>query len=199
MTNTRRRLLLIIVLFLAIAAGAVYLWLQRRAADEVKSQTSLQQRAQKASIQGRHFPPGLHYPTLTPFQNTWGADVTLNRWLGKQPLVINVWASWCAPCKREAPLLQHAWTQNRQHVQFVGIDFRDKPPDASAFALQIGMTYPSGIDPRGAAQQTLHVMGVPTTFFIDRNGRIAYERVGELNTDQLAQGIAKIVPPRPAP
>ena len=155
---------------------------------------SLQQQAQKASIEGRRFPRGLRYPTLSTFRASWGDALQIDRWLGKRPMVVNVWASWCAPCRREVPLLQNAWSKHRSAVQFVGIDFRDKPPDAATFAHDKGMTYPSGIDPRGTAQKSLHIMGVPDTFFIDASGHIVYERIGELNADQLHKGLARLAP-----
>lgn len=187
---TRRLALTLAILGVAAAiGGGAYLW---RAPSSPRPHETLQRQAQRASIQGRRFPGGLQYPTLSTFQASWGDTLKLDRWLGTRPMVVNVWASWCAPCRREVPLLQNAWTKYKDNVQFVGIDFRDKPPDAAAFARDKGMTYPSGIDPRGAAQQSLHVLGVPTTFFIDKDGRIAYERIGELNADQLATGLARI-------
>lgn len=184
-----RRPLILLVVALAVVGGTT-LWLWHRA----HRAGPLVQRAQAASIEGRSFPGGLRYPTLAPFQAAWGSTLALDRWRGRQPLVVNVWASWCTPCKKEVPLLQQAWERNRQQVQFVGIDFRDKPPDAAAFVDGHGMTYPTGIDPRGTAQDSLHVLGVPTTFFIDRHGRIAYERIGELTQGQLTRGLNAILP-----
>ena len=185
-----RRWLVLLLVVLVAAGGGTALWLRHRATRPA----SLQQRAQRASIEGRAFPRGLHYPTLSSFQDAYGSTLRLDRWLGKGPLVVNVWASWCTPCKKEVPLLQQAWASHRKRVQFVGIDFRDKPPDAAAFAGSHGMTYPSGIDPRGTAQDSLHVLGVPTTFFIDKHGRIAYERIGELTSGQVQRGLDAILP-----
>lgn len=192
---TRRFALLLIVLGFAAAIGGGAYWWHARSSN--RPQASLQQRAQKASIEGRRFPRGLHYPTLSTFRARWGDTLQLDRWLGKRPMVVNVWASWCAPCRREVPLLQKVWAEHKDAVQFVGIDFRDKPPDAATFAHDKGMTYPSGIDPRGTAQKSLHIMGVPDTFFIDKQGRIVYERIGELTAGQLRKGLARIVKPAP--
>lgn len=186
---TRRALL--IGLAALVAAASTALWLRHRAGSQPPT---LRQRAERASLEGRPFPAGVRYPTLAPFAGTWGASIDLDRWLGKRPLVVSVWASWCAPCKREAPLLQAAWQAHGRNVQFVGIDFRDLPSDGAGFARTEGMTYPSGSDRRGTAKDSLHVLGLPTTFFIDRAGRIVDERIGELDARQLARGLRAIEP-----
>jgi len=134
-------------------------------------QDGLPQQTQKASIQGRRFPEGLHYPTLSTFRARWGDTLQLDRWLGKRPMVVNAWASWCAPCRREVPMLQEAWAEQKDDGRFVGIN------------------------PRGTAQKSLPIMGVPDTFFIDKQGRIVYERIGDLTAGQLRKGLARLAQP----
>lgn len=63
------------------------------------------------------------------------------------PLVMSVWASWCLPCRREAPLLEAAWQEHRDKVRFIGINHRDQEDAALAFIAKFGQTFPCGTDP----------------------------------------------------
>lgn len=93
-------------------------------------------------------------------------------------LVVNVWGSWCAPCRREAPVLSAVSKQYaKRGVAFVGLLSRDKPAAASAFVRRFDLNYPSLQDPGGRLQlrfaDTLPSQGIPTTWIIDRHGRVA--------------------------
>ncbi len=190
-------LLLVLLACVAALSGGAYLWLRARSGGASAGGPTPQQLAERAAIQGRPFPRGVRYPTLQPFQAAWGKELRLDRWLGHEPMVVNVWASWCVPCKKEVPLLERAWATHRHEVQFVGIDFRDRAADAASFVRRHGMTYPSGSDPRGSGR-ALHVLGLPTTFFVDRAGRVVDERIGELTAAELARGVGEISR-RPSP
>lgn len=105
-------------------------------------------------------------------------------------LVVNVWGSWCAPCRREAPVL--ADTSRRyakRGVAFVGLLSRDKPATATAFARRFDVTYPSLQDPGGRLQlrfaDSLPSQGIPTTWIIDRNGRVAVRVLAEVTRGTL--------------
>ena len=93
-------------------------------------------------------------------------------------LVVNVWGSWCPPCRKEAPLLQETSEQYADRdVQFLGLNVRDDDAAARAFERNIGTTYPSIID-RDAEQQlgfadSLSSQAIPTTWIIDAEGRVA--------------------------
>jgi thiol-disulfide isomerase/thioredoxin len=105
-------------------------------------------------------------------------------------VVINVWGSWCEPCRAEAPDLQAAWTETQDVAQFVGIDTRD-PERAAALAFQrsFGITYPSIHDPQGRTllqfSGTLPPSGIPSTLVIDTEGRIAARVIGEVDRGTL--------------
>ena len=93
-------------------------------------------------------------------------------------LVVNVWGSWCAPCRREAPVLSAVSKKYAQQgVAFLGLLSRDKPAAASAFVRRFDLNYPSLQDPGGRLQlrfaDTLPSQGIPTTWIIDRHGRVA--------------------------
>lgn len=105
-------------------------------------------------------------------------------------VVINVWGSWCEPCRAEAPDLQAAWTETQQVAQFVGIDTRDPEPAAAlAFQRSFGITYPSIHDPQGRTllefSGTLPPSGIPSTLVVDADGRIAARVIGEVDRGTL--------------
>jgi cytochrome c biogenesis protein CcmG/thiol:disulfide interchange protein DsbE len=98
--------------------------------------------------------------------------------------VLNVWGSWCAPCRDEAPLLHELARDTR--IQLVGIDQRDQPENARAFLQRYGNPFVAlGADPNGRASIDWGVYGVPETFVIGRDGRIAYKLIGPITPDNL--------------
>ncbi|HUQ00101.1 MAG TPA: TlpA disulfide reductase family protein [Aeromicrobium sp.] len=105
-------------------------------------------------------------------------------------LVVNVWGSWCAPCRREAPVLASVARRDaKRGVAFLGLLSRDKPPSALAFVRRFGVTYPSLQDSGGRLQllfaDSLPSQGVPTTWVIDRHGRVAARILGEITRGTL--------------
>jgi cytochrome c biogenesis protein CcmG/thiol:disulfide interchange protein DsbE len=100
-------------------------------------------------------------------------------------VVINFWASWCAPCKAEASRLEAAWRKHRgRGVVFVGVDYQDVRSDARHFAERNGMTYPLVYDGRGKVLSSYDGTGVPETMFINRRGRLVGDVIAEaINTD----------------
>ena len=106
-------------------------------------------------------------------------------------LVVNVWGSWCAPCRREAPVLAEASRHYaKRGVAFLGLLSRDKPATATAFARRFDVTYPSLQDPGGRLQlrfaDSLPSQGIPTTWIIDRQGRVAVRVLAEVTRGTLA-------------
>jgi thiol-disulfide isomerase/thioredoxin len=107
------------------------------------------------------------------------------------PVVVNIWGSWCPPCRKEAPGLQAAYTRLKaQGVRFVGIDARDDDPaQAKAFQSAFGITYPSIVDEGGAVLLGLRGVvapsAVPTTLVLDEQGRVAARVTGGVDTTTL--------------
>jgi thiol-disulfide isomerase/thioredoxin len=100
-------------------------------------------------------------------------------------VVLNVWGSWCPPCRKEAPALQAVYEDVRDEgVQFVGINIRDNTTDALRYEEEFGITYPSVVDTDGrrmlAFRDTLPPNAIPTTLIIDRDGRMAARVLGEI-------------------
>lgn len=110
-----------------------------------------------------------------------------------QIVVLNVWASWCAPCRAEAPALEQVSVETAdQGVQFVGLNTRDTQAAAKAFVANYGITYPNLVDDDGSLQlafrDTLPPQSIPSTVFIDAQGRVAARVLGEIDRSRL-QGI----------
>ncbi len=115
-----------------------------------------------------------------------GGVLRLKDLRGKAVLV-NFWASWCVPCREEAPALEAASRAHRtRDVVFVGINIQDKEPDARGFLEEFGVTYPNGIDRGSTIAVDYGVYGIPETFVIDRTGRITYKRIGAMTPAAIA-------------
>ena len=102
-------------------------------------------------------------------------------------VVLNIWGSWCAPCRKEAPSLQRIYQETRSRgVEFVGLDSKDTDAGARAFQRTFGVTYPSIVDADGVLQAKfrgkLAAAALPTTYIIDREGKVA-ARATDLLTD----------------
>lgn len=101
-----------------------------------------------------------------------GGTLTLASLRGKYVLV-NFWASWCVPCRDEAPLLERAWRQYRDRgLVVVGVNIQDLEPEARKFIAQFKVSYPNVRDRDGRVSRAYGTTGVPETFFIDRDGRV---------------------------
>jgi cytochrome c biogenesis protein CcmG/thiol:disulfide interchange protein DsbE len=116
-----------------------------------------------------------------------------------RPLVINVWASWCVPCRDEFPLLVGANGEYRDRdLAVLGIVHRDSPDAARRFAAEQGATWPMLLDPDESAYRALIGVGVPQTYFVDADGIVRWVNIGPFSADGLAYGISRIVPPAPS-
>ena len=105
-------------------------------------------------------------------------------------VIVNFWASWCDPCKEEAPVLERAWQQHRgAGLVVVGVDANDFKGDARAFARRNRMTYPIVHDARAGSLGDYGVKNLPETFVVDRRGRIVGQISGQIdaNDDILAR------------
>jgi cytochrome c biogenesis protein CcmG/thiol:disulfide interchange protein DsbE len=108
--------------------------------------------------------------------------------LAGRPAVVNVWASWCAPCVEEHPLLLDLQRQHGDELAVVGLIYQDQPEGAHRFLEAYGDGgWPDLTDPGGRMALDLGVTGPPETFFVDADGIVRYRHVGPLTADVLAE------------
>ena len=117
--------------------------------------------------------------------------------LSDRPVVVNLWASWCGPCRREMPLLEEISQRYEGQVTVLGIDVQDAPANANEFVEEVGVTYPIVRDPEATLAEPLTGVpkpGLPQTFFIDEGWRLSGDPVlGELSKEQLVEGIERMI------
>lgn len=106
------------------------------------------------------------------------------------PALVNVWASWCVPCRAEHPVLMGLGRE----VPVFGINYKDKPEDARRFLTELGDPYRRiGADPSGRVAIDWGVYGVPETYLVDAGGRVRYRHVGPLTEKVVAETIRPMI------
>ncbi|MEX0826657.1 MAG: thioredoxin domain-containing protein [Acidimicrobiia bacterium] len=111
-----------------------------------------------------------------------------------RPVVVNVWASWCIPCRSEAPLLRQAAAAHGGEIRFVGIDVRDTQDGARSFIAEFGLTaLEHYFDQSGAVPGDLGGRGVPLTFFFRAGGDLVSVHHGVIDERTLALGIDELL------
>jgi cytochrome c biogenesis protein CcmG, thiol:disulfide interchange protein DsbE len=128
--------------------------------------------------------------TLSLFE---GGQLTLSELQG-QVVVINFWASWCIPCRDETPLLERAWRQYRdREVVFVGVAYLDTEKESLAFMQEFDVTFPNGPDLGTLIADDYRISGVPETFFIAKDGRVADLEIGPLTEARLISTLERLL------
>jgi cytochrome c biogenesis protein CcmG/thiol:disulfide interchange protein DsbE len=114
-----------------------------------------------------------------------GRAVQLEDFRGKV-VFVTFWASWCPPCRAEAPMLEATWRRlQEQGVLFLGVNTQDEEPRARAFLQEFGITFPNGRDPDGRIAIDYGVWGLPEAFIVDPTGRITYKHIGTIGQASL--------------
>lgn len=122
-----------------------------------------------------------------------GAELDEQLRAGGRPAVVNVWASWCLPCRSEAPLLTAAHERFGGAVDFIGIDVQDNQSDAKDFIAEFGLDFKHFFDRNRSVPQFYGGIGVPITFFFDSGGELVSTHLGVIDDRGLALGIDEIV------
>jgi cytochrome c biogenesis protein CcmG/thiol:disulfide interchange protein DsbE len=105
------------------------------------------------------------------------------------PVVLNLWASWCTPCREEAPRLEQGWERwGPRGVAFLGLNIQDLRGDAREFARRFGITHPSVRDARRGVADDYGATGIPETFFVDARGRVVGHVIGVVSERDLEVG-----------
>ena len=163
---------------LALAALAAGLLL-RAPGDDVPAVASATPAAE------RKLAPELAGTPLVP------PPVRLGALRGK-PVVINFWASWCVPCRKEAPELSRFDRDKRARAHLVGVNYEDAKGDALAFLREFQWRFPNVRDPRGELGGRYRLVGLPTTFVVDARGRIARELTGAQTFPKLVRAVNEV-------
>ena len=114
-----------------------------------------------------------------------GGEISLANYSGK-PVFLYFWASWCIPCREEAPMLEAMWREYEPRgLVFLGVNIQDREEDAIAFLREFNTTFPNVRDTDGRVYIDYGVYGVPEIFFIRRDGTIASSWIGGIKEEQL--------------
>jgi len=109
-----------------------------------------------------------------------------------RPVLVNFWASWCLPCREEAPHLARFARDMDERAQLVGVDFQDAKTDALAFVRKFGWTFPNIRDPSGELAGRYGLVGLPTTYVLDSEGRIAQSLTGPQTYESLVEVVEEV-------
>jgi thiol-disulfide isomerase/thioredoxin len=121
-----------------------------------------------------------------------GDEIRLSDYKGKTVLV-NVFASWCGPCRLEAPHLSEVYREYKdQEVVFIGLNLRESPDEVAEFQSEFGWDFPLVLNQNGNLTDIYKPLGVPTSWLIDPDGIIQYVHTGPVNTEMLIQAIDNI-------
>ena len=112
------------------------------------------------------------------------------------PVWINFWATWCPPCQRETPNLRDAFEAHKADgLVLIAIDVQEEAGGVRDYATKYGLTYPVGLDVTGAVFRTYRIFGLPSHYFIDRDGVIRGRYFGPLTREQIDKQLATILAP----
>jgi cytochrome c biogenesis protein CcmG, thiol:disulfide interchange protein DsbE len=123
-----------------------------------------------------------------------GSTIALSSLKG-QVIVLNFWASWCLPCRDEAPGLRSAWEGSRgqQSVRFLGVNELDDEAGAQAYQREFQMTYPSVFDPSASLAADYGLFGLPATYVIDAQGVMRYRFTGSVTESALVDALRSVL------
>jgi thiol-disulfide isomerase/thioredoxin len=122
-----------------------------------------------------------------------GGEVDLAEYRGKVVL-LNFWATWCAPCRTEMPAIEQAYQQHRERgFEVLAVDIQERDEDVLEFLREVGVSFPSAIDSVGESVRRYRAIALPTTILIDREGVIRDIRLGPLTESMLQERLARVL------
>lgn len=109
-------------------------------------------------------------------------------------VMVDFWASWCPPCRQEAPVLAKVYREYRgRNVEFVGVSIWDSEEGAREYIRRYGITYPNGLDEKGAIAIDYGITGIPEKYFIDRDGVLLKKLIGPMKEDRLREVLDELL------
>ena len=134
-----------------------------------------------------HLAPDFSLNTLS------GEEVTLSEFRGRQPVVLNFWATWCPPCRAEIPFFQAASRKYNGQVVVLGVDDGEPRSTVAPFVAEMGMTYRVPLDENSVVSRRYRVNSLPSTYFIDRDGVVQKVHIGIINQAVLEAQIEALL------
>ncbi len=175
-----KRILSIVIIGVLIA-GSTWIWLNRL--------------PESASTAARPAIPLAGHPAPDFTLQTPDGETVILSDLRGQAVVLNFWASWCGPCRAEMPELEQAYQDNKEGgLVVLAVNQGEQGPIATDFMRTYGLTFPVVLDQRLLVSQLYNTNSLPTTFFIDRNGVIREQVIGQMNTALLGERLRSIYP-----
>lgn len=169
MNLSKRLPVLLILLFLIAIFAGIYLL-------AVPS-------AKTSSTSTKNKPVAVKAPDFT-FTLLDGKKLKLSDYQGK-PVFLNFWASWCPPCREETPLLVKTSKKYSDKIQFLGVVIQDSEGEAKKFSENYKMNYPSGLDTTGQISKDYKITGIPTSYFITKDGMVKNSWIGAIDKATL--------------
>jgi peroxiredoxin len=184
-TRLTERWVWVIIIFGIITIGTGWILLSRVQVGQPLI-TNSAEAPDPAPIAGH---PAPDFELTTPA----GETLRLSDYRGK-PVIVNFWASWCAPCRAEFPEFQRAAVDNADSLAIIGVNSTstDQVDKIPAFLDEYGITFPIGLDTSGEVVKTYRVLGLPTTVFIDSNGIVNEVFTGPLNKAYIESKISDL-------
>jgi cytochrome c biogenesis protein CcmG/thiol:disulfide interchange protein DsbE len=135
--------------------------------------------------------PGFELPLHTPFLTEFGPVIDYQPGSYGKPVIINFWATWCAPCRTEAPLLQAAWQEHGGDVEIIGVQTLDKDRHQAGrdFISEFNLTFPNVMDNTNRVGISYGIFGLPETFFIAADGTLLHKHAGAVTQELLDEQI----------
>ena len=130
--------------------------------------------------------PDLRSTLARALKNGWVALAELRG----TPIVLNFWASWCGPCRSEAPILEAGWERDRKRgVLYLGLNTQDQVDEALAFVSEFDLSYPMVSEAENRAARLIGATGLPETLFLDARGRVVGRVIGSVGSESLRKGV----------
>ena len=132
-------------------------------------------------------------PAAAPLTSTNAEEMTALLDTSTRPVVINVWASWCIPCRSEAPLLERAFNQFGDEIRFIGVNVADTQSGAREFIAEFGISFENLFDAPRSVPAALGGTGVPQTYFFAPGGALVHYQPGVIDERMLALQIDELL------
>lgn len=192
-----RSLLLPVLIVVTIVGGLFYIEQRRGGGAQVAAGLGIVELPAGANATGRS--PSSDVGRAAPdfvLETPDGGRLRLSDLRGK-PVLVNFWASWCTECRQEMPEIVRAYGEHQNDgLQVVAVDLQENAGQVKSFAADFGMTFPIGIDRNGGVGDAWHIggpiSGIPSSYFIDRDGVVRAREFGPMTRQKLIDQLATI-------